>query len=159
MSETTARPKLRVAMIGAGALANQVHYPALASFDDVTIAAICDIDTQRLHATADRYQVQRRYSDYRQMVAEVAPDAILYHRHRDALAASEEQNPGRPPECFAVGVDAARAQQPDECDGLGPEPSYGRLVLPGSRGAFLDRPPLDCLIQKLPIHPPIAPAS
>jgi virulence factor len=76
MSETTARPKLRVAMIGAGQLANQVHYPALASFDDVEIAAICDLDLQRLQATADRYQVQRRYTDYRQMVSEAEPDAI-----------------------------------------------------------------------------------
>jgi virulence factor len=44
MNETAVRRKLRVAMIGAGQLANQVHYPALASFDDVVIAAICDVD-------------------------------------------------------------------------------------------------------------------
>lgn len=67
---------VRVAMIGAGGMANQVHYPSLASFADVEIAAICDLDDARLQATADRYGVQRRYSDYRQMVAEVAPDAI-----------------------------------------------------------------------------------
>lgn len=67
---------VRVAMIGAGRMANSVHYPSLASFDDVEIAAICDIDTSRLHATADKYGVERRYLDYRQMVAEVAPDAV-----------------------------------------------------------------------------------
>ena len=76
MTATLTRPKLRVAMIGAGALANQVHYPALASFEDVEIAAICDLDGERLRATADRYQVKRRYSDYRRMVAEVEPDAV-----------------------------------------------------------------------------------
>jgi predicted dehydrogenase len=76
MHEPSAQRKLRVAMIGAGALANQVHYPALASFDDVTIAAICDLDPQRLAATADRYDVQQRYTDYRRMVSEIEPDAI-----------------------------------------------------------------------------------
>ncbi len=67
---------VRVAMIGAGSMANNVHYPSLASFDDVEIAAICDFDAQRLNATADRYGVERRYSDYRQMIEQVAPDAV-----------------------------------------------------------------------------------
>lgn len=68
--------KLRVACIGAGSMANSVHYPSLASFDDVEIAAICDLDPQRLHATADKYKVERRYADYRAMVEEIAPDAV-----------------------------------------------------------------------------------
>ena len=63
-------------MIGAGGMANRVHYPSLASFDDVALAAICDIDGERLKATADRYGVERRYTDYRTMVREVAPDAV-----------------------------------------------------------------------------------
>jgi predicted dehydrogenase len=63
-------------MIGAGGMANRVHYPSLASFDDVEIAAICDLDVARLTATADRYEVEGRYTDYRQMVEEVAPDAV-----------------------------------------------------------------------------------
>ncbi|MDI9548873.1 MAG: Gfo/Idh/MocA family oxidoreductase [Chloroflexota bacterium] len=68
--------KVRVAMIGAGSMANRVHYPSLASFDDVEIAAICDVDGERLRTTADLYNVEGRYSDYRQMVEEVAPDAV-----------------------------------------------------------------------------------
>ena len=63
-------------MIGAGVMANRVHYPSLASFDDVEIAAICDIDTERLHATADKYGVEKRYIDYKKMVEEIAPDAV-----------------------------------------------------------------------------------
>ena len=68
--------KVRVAMIGAGSMANRVHYPSLASFDDVEIAAICDVDGERLRTTADRYGVEGRYSDYRKMVEEVSPDAV-----------------------------------------------------------------------------------
>ena len=43
--------KVRVAMIGAGSMANSVHYPSLASFDDVEITAICELDPDRLTAT------------------------------------------------------------------------------------------------------------
>lgn len=68
--------RVRVALVGAGAMANRVHYPSLASFDDVEIAAICDLDPVRLQETADRYEVEGRYRDYRQMVEAVAPDAV-----------------------------------------------------------------------------------
>jgi len=68
--------QIRIAMIGAGAMANQVHYPSLAGFSDVEIAAICDLDPARLQSTADKYNVTRRYSDYRAMIEQVAPDGV-----------------------------------------------------------------------------------
>jgi virulence factor len=68
--------RVRVAMVGAGRMANSVHYPSLASFDDVEIAAICDLDPDRLRSTADRYGIERRYSDYKKMVEEVAPAGV-----------------------------------------------------------------------------------
>ncbi|MBV9469735.1 MAG: Gfo/Idh/MocA family oxidoreductase [Abitibacteriaceae bacterium] len=68
--------KVRVAVIGAGAMANSVHYPSLASFADVEIAAICDLDPQRLQATANKYGIERCYTDYRKMVEEVSPHAV-----------------------------------------------------------------------------------
>jgi virulence factor len=73
--------KVRVAMIGAGGMANSVHYPSLASFADVEIAAICDLDEARLNATADKYNVAGRYlatnlTAYRRMIEAVAPDAV-----------------------------------------------------------------------------------
>ncbi|MBI3970564.1 MAG: Gfo/Idh/MocA family oxidoreductase [Chloroflexi bacterium] len=72
----SAKKVVRVAMIGAGRMANNVHYPSLASFGDVEIAAICDISPAALNATADKYGVARRYTDYRTMVEEVAPDGV-----------------------------------------------------------------------------------
>jgi len=73
--------KFKVAMIGAGNRANQVIYPALASMEDVEIAAICDIDKSRLDSTADRYDITKRYGDnvfsYREMLSEVKPDAVF----------------------------------------------------------------------------------
>lgn len=68
--------RVRLAMVGAGSMANHVHYPSLASFPDVEIAAICDLNPERLNATADKYGIAARYSEYRQMVEATAPDAV-----------------------------------------------------------------------------------
>ncbi len=70
------RGKLRAAMIGAGGMANSVHYPSLASFDDVEIAAVCDLDEKRLQTTAEKYRIEKSYTDYRRMIEESAPDAV-----------------------------------------------------------------------------------
>ena len=68
--------RVKIAMVGAGRMANNVHYPSLNSFDDVEIAAICDLDDERLEATATKYEVQGRYKDYRKMVEEVDPAGV-----------------------------------------------------------------------------------
>ena len=78
-------PKVRVAMVGAGGMANNVHYPSLASFDDVEFAGICDIRTDRLHATGDKYRIEKRYLDYQKMIEEVAPDAVYVIGQPDAM--------------------------------------------------------------------------
>ena len=68
--------KVNVAVIGAGSLANAVHYPSLAEFDDVEISAICDLNEERLKKTAEKFQVERTYKDYKRMVSEVDVDAV-----------------------------------------------------------------------------------
>jgi predicted dehydrogenase len=62
-------------------MANSVHYPSLASFDDVEIAAICELDPGRLQRTADKYGVEGRYlcqglDDYQAAIEKVNPDAV-----------------------------------------------------------------------------------
>src|SRR5260370_11175273 len=68
--------QVRVGFIGAGGLANHVHYPSLAEDKRVFLAAVCDLDEARLARTADRYQVAARYTDYRQMLDREALDAV-----------------------------------------------------------------------------------
>jgi len=68
--------KVRIAMVGAGSMANTVHYPSLSSFEDVEIAAVCDLNPERLEQTAEKWAIAGRYQDYRRMVEEVAPDAV-----------------------------------------------------------------------------------
>ncbi len=68
--------KIRVAMIGAGSMANSVHYPSLHSFADVEMVGVCDLDDGRRETTADRYGIAGRYTNYRKMVEETDPDAV-----------------------------------------------------------------------------------
>ena len=68
--------RVRIAMIGAGGMANHVHYPSLADFDDVDIVGICDINAERLNATADKYGIEARYTNYRTMIEQTAPDGV-----------------------------------------------------------------------------------
>ncbi|MGH2389447.1 MAG: Gfo/Idh/MocA family protein [Chloroflexota bacterium] len=74
--QRSAKDRVRVAMIGAGGMANGVHYPSLASFDDVEMVAVCDLDPTRLNTTADTYGIEKRYTDYRTMIEECAPDGV-----------------------------------------------------------------------------------
>lgn len=66
----------RIALIGLGAMTQRVHLPSLASFEDVDLAGACDLDAARLATVADRYDIRDRYTDYRAMVEEVAPDGV-----------------------------------------------------------------------------------
>jgi len=68
--------KVQVAVIGAGALANAMHYPALVGFDDVEIVGTCDLDPQRLNATAEKFNIVNRFSDYHEMLDRTRPDAV-----------------------------------------------------------------------------------
>jgi predicted dehydrogenase len=75
--------KFKIAFIGAGNRANQVHYPAFADLDDVEIVGICDIDPEALNKTADKYGIpeERRYGktvfSYRDMIEEQKPDGVV----------------------------------------------------------------------------------
>lgn len=68
--------KVRIAFIGCGSMANRVHYPSLASFPDVEIVAICDVDREKLNTTGDKYGIERRYTDFKKMIEDTSPDGV-----------------------------------------------------------------------------------
>ncbi len=68
--------KVRVAFIGAGSLANHVHYPSLVSLNDVEIVGICDLVPEKLKQTAEKFKIAQTYTDYGQMLKETRPDAV-----------------------------------------------------------------------------------
>jgi predicted dehydrogenase len=68
--------RVRAGLIGAGGMANRVHYPSLAEFADVELVALCDLVPERLNATGERFGISRRYTDYREMLEKEDVDAV-----------------------------------------------------------------------------------
>jgi virulence factor len=68
--------RVRLGLIGAGGMANTVHYPSLEKMDDVSLAALCDVNPDRLVETADRFGIEQRYTDAAEMMDKESLDAI-----------------------------------------------------------------------------------
>jgi predicted dehydrogenase len=68
--------KVRLGLIGAGGMANSVHYPSLVEMDDVELVGLCDLNEQRLRSTGDKFGIAARYRDYKEMLERTAPDAV-----------------------------------------------------------------------------------
>jgi len=68
--------KVRVGVVGAGALANRVHYPSLAAMPDVELAAICDLVEAKASGAAKAFGAGKVYTDYRAMLDAEKLDAV-----------------------------------------------------------------------------------
>jgi len=68
--------KVRVALIGAGVMANSVHYPSLVEMEDVEILGLCDLIPEKLKVTAEKFKISQTFTDYKEMLAKTSPDAV-----------------------------------------------------------------------------------
>lgn len=68
--------KVNIALIGAGGMANSVHYPSLAECTDVNLVGLCDLVEVKLQTTAERFEIENTFSDYKQMLEKTNPDAV-----------------------------------------------------------------------------------
>jgi predicted dehydrogenase/threonine dehydrogenase-like Zn-dependent dehydrogenase len=68
---------LRVGLIGAGAFARGTLLPALASFDDVTVAAVCTRSGASAKSVADRYGVPLISTAWHDVVGSDEVDAVI----------------------------------------------------------------------------------
>lgn len=62
--------KVKIAMVGAGNIAN-VHLDSYTRVPEAEIYAICDRNEDVLQKTADKYQIERRYTDLDTMLREL----------------------------------------------------------------------------------------
>lgn len=84
--------RLRAGVIGTGWWADLEHLPGLTARADVEVTAICGRDPQRLATMADKFGVEDRFTDWREMIAHgrldlvaiVTPNAL---HHPVAMAA------------------------------------------------------------------------
>ena len=72
---------LRAGFIGAGGRARSAHYPALARLDGVEIAAVCELDAERMQSVVDEYGFERTFTDHREMLARVDLDVVYCVMH------------------------------------------------------------------------------
>ncbi|MAG34902.1 MAG: dehydrogenase [Dehalococcoidia bacterium] len=68
--------QVRVAFIGAGSLASRYHYPSVASFPDVELAATSDLIEEKARDASERFGIPRVYTDYRQMLDDADPQVV-----------------------------------------------------------------------------------
>lgn len=71
-------PPLRVAVVGAGAVAEAAHLPAVAAqAGNVTVVAVVDVDPARARRLADRWRIPAAYSDVEAMLTAERPALVL----------------------------------------------------------------------------------
>lgn len=80
--------KLRVGVIGCGAIGQIAHIPHLFRYDDrFELVGLADLYRPALDAVADHYHVSRRYTDWHEMLAQPDIDAVVICHsgsHRDS---------------------------------------------------------------------------
>ncbi|MGH7625023.1 MAG: Gfo/Idh/MocA family protein [Gemmatimonadaceae bacterium] len=118
------KPSVKIGVVGAGAIAQVAHLPALARMRSAEIVALCDNDRAKARALAERFAIPDVFTDIEDMLELDRLDAILVttpnHLHEphvlSALAAGMQVLCERPLALTARGVErilaaAARADR------------------------------------------------
>ena len=68
---------LKAGFIGAGGRGQSAHYPSVHRLADrVEMAAVCELDEERLNQVVAKYGFTRTYQDHRAMLDEIDPDIV-----------------------------------------------------------------------------------
>jgi len=69
--------KLRVALIGAGQIAEKIHLPVLSQMKDkVELVSIADTAPEKAERLAGKFSIETTFQDYNEMLARVSSDAV-----------------------------------------------------------------------------------
>ncbi len=69
--------KTNIAVVGLGGIAQLVHLPILSKLNSVNIAAVSEVNKNRLKTVGNKFNVSNQYSDYKKMLAENDIDAVI----------------------------------------------------------------------------------
>jgi len=125
---------MRVAVVGAGAIAQVAHLPVLRKLPGVEVAAICDNDLGKAQALASRFEVKDTFDDIEEVLRYGRADAVVIctpnHLHEihvvSALAAGCHVLCERPLALTPAGVE--RVLQASE--------KYGKRIMVGMNHRF-----------------------
>ncbi len=87
--------KVKVAVVGAGKIAQVAHLPILAGRDDVELCAVCDVDKGKAGAITEKFNIPNWYYVVDEMLKKEQPDAVhictpsVYHFPMASLALSK----------------------------------------------------------------------
>ena len=124
----------RIGIIGAGAITQVAHLPALSRMRGVDVAAICDSDRAKARSVADRFGVPDTATDIEDLLEVDEIDAVIVatpnHLHEphvlSALAAGKDVLCERPVALSSRGVERI----------LTAANRYGRKVIVGNNHRF-----------------------
>ena len=69
--------RARIGIIGTGWWSTTAHLPSLIGYPSAEVAAIADLNAERLNQAGDTYRIERRYVDYREMLDRERPDGVI----------------------------------------------------------------------------------
>ena len=69
--------RARIGIVGAGWWSTQAHLPSLTTYDKVEAVALADLNSDKLKAAADKYGVERRYTDVGEMLDKEHLDGLV----------------------------------------------------------------------------------
>lgn len=69
--------KIKIAVIGLGGIAQIVHLPNLIKTNNVSIAAVAEINKNRLNTIADKFNIRERYTSYEELLEKSDSDAVI----------------------------------------------------------------------------------
>jgi predicted dehydrogenase len=88
--------RLRVGIIGGGAITQVAHLPVLRKFKTIEVRAICDTDLPKARALADRFAVKDAFDDIEELLRYEELDAVVVctpnHLHESHILASLSAN-------------------------------------------------------------------
>ncbi|MEE3258887.1 MAG: Gfo/Idh/MocA family oxidoreductase [Candidatus Latescibacterota bacterium] len=68
---------LKAGFIGAGGRGQSAHYPSVHRLaDQVEMAAVCELDEERLQQVVEKYDFQHTFTDHRALLDEIDPDIV-----------------------------------------------------------------------------------
>lgn len=68
--------KVRIGVIGCGAIAEEAHLPGYAACEDAEIVAVCDTDGDRARAVAAKFGVKDVYTSHNELLKDPSIDAV-----------------------------------------------------------------------------------
>jgi len=96
MTARSTSERLRVGIIGGGAITQVAHLPVLKKFKSIEVRAVCDIDLPKATALAERFGVKDSFDDIEELLRYEELDAVVIcspnHLHESHILAALSAN-------------------------------------------------------------------